>query len=522
MAERVPFFTLFESFQAPRQLRLLLHDACIISGALDMAGRTLEAQIESSETLPQAAQDALQQMLAQQYDLRQVLLHFCGTGEQKGDNGVIWGKTITGKLTPIGELNIKQGSAIVEGRVFKTECYETRRKGMWTLNFNITDERGSVAVRKAMDEKEAKVLGGAINDGMWLRLQGKVELTYDGKDILLRPVNIMKISHTARQDNAPEKRVELHLHTQMSSMDALTDVGKVVKQAAAWGHPAIAITDHGNMFGVKEFYDAANAAGLKPILGCEVYVVKNHREKDKDEKAGDHLILLAKNLKGYHNLVKLVSYSWTEGFYYKPRIDKELLRQYHEGLICSSACLGGELPQAIMHDDLEEASRIVEEFKEIFGEDYYLELQLHRSLSGAPDTDTCRHQVEVNKVLHDLAARHGVKLIVTNDVHFTLEEDAPAHDHLICLNTGRDLDDPNRMRYTGQEFFKSPDEMAALFPDDLEALENTMEIADKVEHYTLEHKPLMPDFPLPDDFVIDQAELRRIFLRRFDGQISGL
>ena len=138
MAERVPFCTLFESFQAPRQLRLLLHDACIISGALDMAGRTLEVQIESSETLPQAAQDALQQMLAQQYDLRQVLLHFCGTGEQKGDNGVIWGKTITGKLTPIGELNIKQGSAIVEGRVFKTECYETRRKGMWTLNFNIS------------------------------------------------------------------------------------------------------------------------------------------------------------------------------------------------------------------------------------------------------------------------------------------------------------------------------------------------------------------------------------------------
>lgn len=156
MAERVPFFTLFESFQAPRQLRLLLHDACIISGALDMAGRTLEVQIESSETLPQAAQDALQQMLAQQYDLRQVLLHFCGTGEQKGDNGVIWGKTITGKLTPIGELNIKQGSAIVEGRVFKTECYETRRKGMWTLNFNITDERGSVAVRKAMDEKRPR------------------------------------------------------------------------------------------------------------------------------------------------------------------------------------------------------------------------------------------------------------------------------------------------------------------------------------------------------------------------------
>lgn len=274
MAERVPFFTLFESFQAPRQLRLLLHDACIISGALDMAGRTLEVQIESSETLPQAAQDALQQMLAQQYDLRQVLLHFCGTGEQKGDNGVIWGKTITGKLTPIGELNIKQGSAIAEGRVFKTECYETRRKGMWTLNFNITDEHGSVAVRKAMDEKEAKVLGGAINDGMWLRLQGKVELTYDGKDILLRPVNIMKISHTARQDNAPEKRVELHLHTQMSSMDALTDVGKVVKQAAAWGHPAIAITDHGTVQAFPKARDAGKGK-IKILYGVEGYYVNN-------------------------------------------------------------------------------------------------------------------------------------------------------------------------------------------------------------------------------------------------------
>ena len=288
MAERVPFFTLFESFQAPRQLRLLLHDACIISGALDMAGRTLEVQVESSETLPQAAQDALQQMLAQQYDLRQVLLHFCGTGEQKGDNGVIWGKTITGKLTPIGELNIKQGGAIVEGRVFKAECYETRRKGKWTLNFNITDEHGSVAVRKAMDEKEAKVLGGAINDGMWLRLQGKVELTYDGKDILLRPVNIMKISHTARQDNAPEKRVELHLHTQMSSMDALTDVGKVVKQAAAWGHPAIAITDHGTVQAFPKARDAGKGK-IKILYGVEGYYVNNlddriavHGAQDQD------------------------------------------------------------------------------------------------------------------------------------------------------------------------------------------------------------------------------------------------
>ena len=312
----------------------------------------------------------------------------------------------------------------------------------------------------------------------------------------------------------------LHVHTQYSILDGAASISSIINRASEFGMKAVAITDHGNMFGVKEFYNKANAAGIKPILGCEVYVVKNHFEKDKDEKAGDHLILLAKNKTGYHNLIKLVSYSWTEGFYYKPRIDKELLKKYHEGLICSSACLGGELPQAIMHGNIDEAESIVREFKEIFGDDYYLELQLHRSLSGAPDTDTCRHQVDVNKVIVELSQRFGVKLIATNDVHFTNEDDAEAHDHLICLNTGRDLDDPNRMRYTGQEYFKSPDEMAALFPDNPEALANTMEIADKVESFQLEHAPLMPDFPLPESFVIDPQELKEIYLRRFDRQIS--
>ena len=288
MAERVPFFTLFESFQAPRQLRLLLHDACAVSGVLDREARTLEVQIECGETLPQAAQDALQQMLAQQYDLRRVLLHFRGMSAQKGESGMVWGKPFTGKVTPIRELNIKMGNAVVEGRVFKAECYETRRKGMWTLNFNITDEHGSVAVRKAMDEKEAKVLGGAVSDGMWLRIQGKVELTYDGRDIVLRPVNIIKAAHPGRQDNAPEKRVELHLHTQMSSMDALTDVGKVVKQAAAWGHPAIAITDHGTVQAFPKARDAAKGK-IKILYGVEGYYVNNlddriavHGAQDQD------------------------------------------------------------------------------------------------------------------------------------------------------------------------------------------------------------------------------------------------
>ena len=168
--------------------------------------------------------------------------------------------------------------------------------------------------------------------------------------------------------------VHLHVHTQYSILDGASPIKGIIKRAKELGMPALAITDHGNMFGVKEFHDTAEKEGIKPILGCEVYVVKNRFEKDKDEKAGDHLILLAKNLEGYHNLVKIVSYSWTEGFYYKPRIDKTLLHQFHEGLICCSACLGGELPQAIMHDRLDEADAIVKEFKGIFGEDYYLEM----------------------------------------------------------------------------------------------------------------------------------------------------
>lgn len=279
--------------------------------------------------------------------------------------------------------------------------------------------------------------------------------------------------------------VHLHVHTQYSILDGAAAIKPLIKRAKALGMNAIAITDHGNMYGVKNFHDTATDAGVKPILGCEVYVVKNRFEKDKDEKAGDHLILLAKNLEGYHNLCKMVSYSFTEGFYYKPRIDKQLIEQYHEGLICCSACLGGEVPQAIMHNDIEEAERVVQWFKNIFGEDYYLELQLHPSGDPQKDADVYENQLRVNKVILELAAKYGVKYICSNDVHFILAEDAVAHDHLICLNTGRDLDDPNRMRYTFQEYLKSPEEMAALFPDHPEALATTLEIADKCEDYKL-------------------------------------
>ena len=290
MAERLPFFTLFESFQAPRQLRLLLHDAYVTGGALDREARTIEVQAVSSETVPEAAVTSLEHMLAQQYDLRRVQLRFSAPAAAgKSSSDLLYGKEIKGRVVPVGELNLKMGSAVVEGRVFGMECYETRRPGQWCMNFDMTDEHGSVSVRKYMDEKEARVLGGAVSDGMWLRVQGKLALSFDGKDVQLQPVSIMRIQHQGRKDTAPEKRVELHLHTQMSTMDAITDVGKVVAQAASWGHPAIAITDHGTVQAFPKARDAGKKGKIKILYGVEGYFVNNlddriavHGEQDQD------------------------------------------------------------------------------------------------------------------------------------------------------------------------------------------------------------------------------------------------
>ena len=311
----------------------------------------------------------------------------------------------------------------------------------------------------------------------------------------------------------------LHVHTQYSILDGAAAIKPLLKRAKELGMTSLAITDHGNMFGVKEFHDAAEKEGIKPILGCEVYVAGGSRfDKSGKDDRGDHLILLAKNLEGYHNLARIVSYAFIEGFYYRPRVDKELLRLYHDGIICCSACLGGELPQAIMHGNIDEAHRVVEEFKSIFGEDYYLELQLHPSGNARIDAQVYENQKKVNEVILRLAAEHGVKYIASNDVHFIMADDAPAHDRLICLNTGRDLDDPNRMRYTFQEYLKSEEEMAALFPDHPEALATTAEIAAKVESYSLEHKPLMPNFPIPDDFEIPLDKLKETFLKKLEDE----
>ena len=315
--------------------------------------------------------------------------------------------------------------------------------------------------------------------------------------------------------------VHLHVHTQYSILDGASAIKPLIKRAKALGMPSLAITDHGNMFGVKEFHDAAVKEGVKPILGCEVYVATGSRfdKKRGREDRGHHLILLAKNLTGYHNLAKMVSYAFTEGYYYHPRVDKELLRTYHEGIICCSACLGGELPQAIMHGGFDKAEAVVREFKEIFGDDYYLEMQLHRSGDPRRDADVYENQKRVNAVILELAAKHNVKYIASNDAHFIMADDAEAHDRLICLNTGKDLDDPTRMRYTGQEYLKSEQEMAELFGDHPEALTTTLEIADKVEEYSLEHKPLMPNFPIPDDFPIDLPQLKESFPKKIKDEV---
>lgn len=304
----------------------------------------------------------------------------------------------------------------------------------------------------------------------------------------------------------------LHVHTQYSILDGASNIKELITKAKNDGMTALAITDHGNMFGVKEFYNEARARKIKPIIGCEAYVAENNRfeKTGKEDRSGHHLILLAKNITGYQNLVKLVSLSYTEGFYYKPRIDKELLWKYREGLIVCSACLGGEVPQALMHKSMEEAEKIALEFRNHFGDDYYLELQRHPSGDPRIDRDVLFNQNRVNGMLAEIAGKHGIKLIASNDVHFINSADAAAHDRLICLNTGKELDDPDRMRYTRQEYLKSVEEMSSLFSDIPEALENTMEIAGKIETYELNNLPVMPDFPIPDGFSDEDEYLEHL------------
>jgi len=302
----------------------------------------------------------------------------------------------------------------------------------------------------------------------------------------------------------------LHVHTQYSILDGAAVIKNLIEKARADKMEALAITDHGNMFGVKEFHNEAKKQGIKPILGCEVYVARRSRNEksDKLDGGGFHLVLLAKNKQGYKNLIKLVSYGWTEGFYYRPRVDKELLRKYNGGLVASSACLHGEIPWLLRHEGIEAAKKALLEYREIFGSDFYLELQRHFSGDPQIDREVYENQLFVNNHLLNLAAEAGIKCIATNDVHFINEADAPAHDRLLCISTGKDVDDPNRLRYTKQEWLKTQDEMNRLFADIPEVISNTNEIVSKVEHYELNSDPIMPDFPIPEDFSDAQEYLR--------------
>ena len=345
--------------------------------------------------------------------------------------------------------------------------------------------------------------------------------------------------------------VHLHVHTQYSLLDGQASVSRLVDKAMKDGMRGIAVTDHGNMFGIKEFTNyvnkknggpkgeikdlkkkmadiesgkeecedkeaaladcrekiaAAEARIFKPIIGCEMYVARRTMDKKegKPDQSGYHLVVLAKNEKGYHNLIKLVSRAWTKGYYMRPRTDRNELEKYHEGLIVCSACLGGEIPKKITNDQYDEAEEAIRWYKNLFGDDFYLELQRHKATVPRANHEAYPMQQKVNAKLLEYSKKFGVKLICTNDVHFVDEENAEAHDRLICLSTGKDLDDPTRMLYTKQEWMKTKAEMNEIFADVPEALSNTLEILDKVEFYSIDHAPIMPTFAIPEDFGTEE------------------
>ncbi|MDE6541859.1 MAG: DNA polymerase III subunit alpha, partial [Muribaculaceae bacterium] len=345
--------------------------------------------------------------------------------------------------------------------------------------------------------------------------------------------------------------VHLHVHSQYSVLDGQAAVADIVDKAIADGMPAVALTDHGNMYGIKEFTNyikkkngkikdavkeakqqaeearkngdeqaAAEAEAkarelsakiFKPIIGCEMYVADKDLHEHVDRRdTGRHLIVLAKNEKGYHNLIKLVSQAWTEGFYSHPRTDKPTIAAHREGLIVCSACLGGELPKLLTAGDEQAADRCVAWWKETFGDDYYIELQRHKATVARANHEAYELQRRIEPALIALARKYDVKLVATNDVHFTNEEDAEAHDRLICLSTGKLLDDPDRMLYSKQEWMKTQAEMNEVFADIPEALANTLEIADKVETYSIDHAPIMPNFAIPEDFGTEEEYRSRI------------
>ncbi len=321
-----------------------------------------------------------------------------------------------------------------------------------------------------------------------------------------------------------EDFIHLHVHTHYSVLDGQSKIPRLVDKAVKDGMKGMAITDHGVMYGIKEFADycagvnkGRKKEGLepfKPIFGCEMYVA-HHRKESKSasdgDKSGYHLIVLAKNFKGYKNLIKLVSRAWVDGFYFKPRTDRGDLEKYHEGLIICSACIAGEVPAKILNGDIEGAREAIEWYRRVFGEDYYLEIQRHevKDPHQRANRETFPLQQRANKVILELAKEYGIKVVCTNDCHFEDQDTAEAHDHLLCLSTNKKLDDPSRMLYTKQEWFKTRAEMNDVFSDVPEALTNTLDILNKVEIYSIDHGPIMPFFPIPESFGTEELWRQR-------------
>ena len=320
-----------------------------------------------------------------------------------------------------------------------------------------------------------------------------------------------------------EDFIHLHVHTQYSILDGQAAIPKLVDKAIKNGMRGMAVTDHGNMFGIKELFNYCNKVNkgksdeekFKPIFGCEVYCARrdlHSKENNALDKSGWHLILLAKNEAGYHNLIKIVSEAWVDGYYHRPRTDHKSIEKHHEGIIASSACLAGEIPRYIKNGQIDEAEKSIEWFKSVFGDDFYIELMRHevKDPMQRANRDTFKEQKAIEPTLIELARKHNVKIICTNDSHFVDEDNAEAHDRLLCLSTGKDLDDPNRMLYSKQEWFKTREEMNEVFKDIPEALSNTIEILNKVETYSIDHAPIMPFFAIPEEFGTEE-EWRKKF-----------
>ncbi len=297
--------------------------------------------------------------------------------------------------------------------------------------------------------------------------------------------------------------VHLHVHSEFSLLDGANRIKDLPVRAKELGMNAIAITDHGVMFGVIDFYKACKANGVKPIIGCEVYVAPRTRfdkEPNIDNKY-NHLILLAKNNEGYKNLSKLVSLGFVDGYYYKPRIDKEILQKYHEGLICCSACLGGELAQTVINGSMEQAEEVALWYKNLFGDDYYLEVQ----------ANTLRNQIILNQKLVQLSKKLGIKLVATNDAHYLRKEDSYNHEVLLCIQTGKRMTDEDRMRFETDDFYiKSPEEMSDYFKNIPEALESTIEIANKCNvEFEFGHT-ILPNYDVPQEFETHFDYLKKL------------